>query len=75
MAPFQGELCSLAFKPGTHHDERERAARVDRDVTQVVELGAGADAVAEAWGAAGECGGLPGGNVDTADALVPNILR
>ena len=37
-------------KPGTHRDERKTAARVDRDATREVELGAGAGAVAECKG-------------------------
>ena len=60
----------------THADEREGAARVDRDATRVMELGAVAGAVEEARGAAaGKDGGRPGGNIDTADAVVPLVLR
>ena len=55
----------------THDDERESAARVDRDAKRVIELGADAGAVAEASrAAAGERGGRPGGEVDTANAVV-----
>ena len=63
------------FGPGTHRDERESAARGDRDANRLVELGTSAEAVAGALGAAGERGGRPGGDVDTADAVVPSILR
>ena len=60
----------------THPDEREGAARVDRDATRVVELGASAGAVEEATrAAAGERGGRPGGDVDTADPVVDMVLR
>eukprot|EP00964_Phaeocystis_antarctica_P098557 scaffold64565_cov62-Phaeocystis_antarctica.AAC.1 len=60
----------------THRDEREGAARVDRDATRVLEPGAAAGAVAEATrAAAGERGGRPGGDVDTADPLVAIVLR
>merc|ERR1740124_1134942 len=52
-------------------DEREAAARVDDDATRGVELGAAAGAIEEALGAgAGERGGRPGGEVDTADPVV-----
>ena len=44
---------------GTHRDQRERAARVDRDVTHAGELGVGSDAIAVASGAAREGRGLP----------------
>ena len=63
------------YRPGTHRDEREGAARVDRDAPGACELGATADAVAGASGAASERGGRPGGNVDTADATVVGVLR
>ena len=60
----------------THRDEREGAARVDRDATRVVELGAAAGAVEEATrAAAGERGGRPGGDVDTANAMIVTVLR
>ena len=59
----------------THRDEREGAARVDRDAGWVTEHGTAAGAVAEASRAvAGERGGLPGGDFDTADA-VAIVLR
>ena len=59
-----------------HPDEREGAARVDRDASRVLEPGAAAGAVEEALGAAaGEGGGRPGGDVDTADAVVAMALR
>ena len=59
-----------------HRDEREGAARVDRDATRVVEPGAAAVAVEEATrAAAGERGGRPGGDVDTANAVVMTVLR
>ena len=60
----------------THRNERKRAGRVDCDVARLEELGAGADVVAEASGAAGERGSLPGGaDVDTADAVAVILLR
>jgi hypothetical protein len=62
--------------PGAHSDERETAARVDRDASRMTELGTGTVAVAEAYGtAAGERGGLPSGEVDAADAVVGKVLR
>ena len=61
---------------GTHRDEREAAARVDRDASRVTEPGAAAGAVEEASrAAAGERGGRPGGDVDTANAVVAIALR
>ena len=61
---------------GTHRDEREGAVRVDGDAPGVFELGAAAGAVEEATGAAaGEGGGRPGGNFDTADTVVLTVLR
>ena len=60
----------------THRDEREGAARVDRDASRLIELGAAAGAVEEAIrAAAGERGGRPGGDVDTADAVVMTVLQ
>ena len=60
----------------THPDERITAARVDRDANRAVELGAAAGAVEEATGAAaGERGGRPGGDVDTADPVIEKLLR
>eukprot|EP00964_Phaeocystis_antarctica_P128451 scaffold92250_cov61-Phaeocystis_antarctica.AAC.4 len=59
-----------------HQDEREGAARVDRDASRLTELGAAAGAVAEAPGAAaGERGGDPGGDNDMADTVVGKFLR
>ena len=58
-----------------HPNERERAARVDCDATRVVEPGAGGITIAEAPSAvASERGGLPGGEVDAANAVVVIIL-
>eukprot|EP00964_Phaeocystis_antarctica_P015661 scaffold8663_cov69-Phaeocystis_antarctica.AAC.1 len=60
----------------THRDEREGAARVDRDATRVLEPGAAAGAVEVASrAAAGERGGRPGGDFDTADPVVASVLR
>ena len=60
----------------THADERKGAARVDRDAMRDIEPGADAGAVEEASrAAAGEGGGRPGGDVDTADAVVAMALR
>ena len=60
---------------GTHRDEREGAGRVDVDAKREVELGAAAGAVEEASrAAAGEGGGRPGGDVDTADTVIDIIL-
>ena len=59
-----------------HLNERKGAARVDCDAGQGPELGAAANAVKEAISAAaGERGGRPGGEVDTADAVVVTVLR
>ena len=61
---------------GTHRDERKAAARVDRDATRDIEPGAAAGAVEEATdAAAGERGGRPGGDVDTANTVVIAVLR
>ena len=58
-----------------HRNEREGAARVDRDAMRVVEPGAGAGAIGGAGTpGAGERGGRPGGDVDAANALVVIIL-
>ena len=63
-------------KPGTHPDERITAGRVDRDAPGEMEQGAVAGAVEEVTGAAaGEGGGLPGGDIDTADAVVETVLQ
>ena len=59
-----------------HRDERISAARLDGDATRVLEPGVVAGAVEEATGAAaGERGGCPGGDVDTADPVVVIVLR
>ena len=60
---------------GTHRDERKSAARVDRNATRPIELGAAAGAVEEASSAAaGERGGRPCGDVDTADSASGEIV-
>ena len=56
-----GTMCGGCGR-GTRRDERKAAARVDRDATRVIEP------------AAGERGGRPGGDVDTANAMV-TVLR
>ena len=59
-----------------HPDERITAARLDGDATRVLELGDSARAVEEANdAAAGERGGRPGGDFDTADPVVVMVLR
>ena len=59
-----------------HRDERIAAARVDRDASGVIKLGDSAVAVEEASrAAAGERGGHPGGDVDTADTVATTFLR
>ena len=77
-APLRGEghAARGAGGPGTHANERKGAARVDCDASGAVELCVGADVgVLEApYAAAGEGGGRPGGDVDTADPLVLNVL-
>ena len=61
---------------GTHPDERITAARVDRDATRVLEPGDSARAVEEASRAgAGERGGRPVGDFDTADSVVAIALQ
>ena len=61
---------------GTHRDERITAARLDGDATRVLELGDSARAVEEANdAAAGERGGRPGGDFDTADTVAASVLR
>lgn len=60
---------------GTHGNIRKRASRVDDNVAWLVELGVGADAVAEATGAAArERGGLPGDEIDPADVVGVKVL-
>ena len=62
--------------PGTHSNERKGAVRGDCDANRVAELGAGADAVAgTVHASAGDRGGRPGGDVDTADPVVGIVLR
>ena len=62
--------------PGTHRNEGETAAPGDVDAPGVIELGVGADTVAEASGAVASDGGdLPGGEVDAADVMVAMFLR
>ena len=59
-----------------HRDDRETAGRGNVDPPRVVELGVGAESVAEgSVAAAGDRGGLPGGEVDTSDAAVSPVLR
>ena len=71
MAPCRG----IRGRP-THPDEREGAARVDGDAPGVVEPGAATGAVEVATdAAAGEHGGRPGGDVNTADPVVAMVLR
>ena len=63
-------------KRGLHRDERITAARLDRHISRVRELGAAAGTVEEAQGAAaGEGGGPSGGDLDTANAVVIIVLR
>ena len=61
----------------THSNERKGAARVDCDTSWAVELCVGADGVVvePINAAAGEGGGRPGGDVDTADPVVAIVLR
>ena len=62
---------------GTHRDERILAARLDRDATRVVEPGDSAveEATAISIADAGEGGGLPVGDFDTANAVIELALR
>ena len=80
--PFAGWRDAGVRGRPTHRDEREGAAWVDRDAGRVIEPGDVVRAVQEAgetttWRifVAGERGGLPGCDFDTADSLVPLILR
>ena len=58
-----------------HRNERERAARVDRDAIRDGERGAGAAAIGVAGRAgAGERGRRPGGEVDAANAVIARVL-
>ena len=78
VAPLRGEGRDAqdVGGAGTHGDERKGAARVDCDASGAVELCVGADVgVLEApYAAAGEGGGRPGGDVDTADPVVAKVL-
>ena len=59
-----------------HRNEGETAAPGDVDAPGAIELGVGADTVAEALGAVASDGGdLPGGEVDAADVTVAIVLR
>ena len=60
----------------THANERKGAARVDCDTAWAVELcvGTGGVVVEATYAAAGEGGGRPGGDVDTADPVVVIVL-
>ena len=78
MAGCRESKCDAASlsQRHAHRDERITAAQLDRDATRVLELGAAAGAVAEASrAAAGERGGRPGGDFDTADPVVASVLR
>ena len=76
-------VCQLACALSTgwrvaHSHERITTARVDRDATREVKFGAAGVAVEEAkrvGAAAGDCGGRPGGDIDTTDAVVAMVLR
>ena len=59
---------------GTYANEREVAFRIDSDAHWLGELGAGADAVVEAFAAAGERGCLPALEVDLPDPMVVVVL-
>ena len=77
-APLRGKAATRGCRgAGTHSNERKGAARGDFDVSGAVELCLGADVVVlEASNAAtSEGGGRPGGDVDTADAVVSKVLR
>lgn len=82
MRDSRGRWCGLGVRSvrgvqawRAHGDERVRAARVDRDGGWGRELGAGANALAVAITASGECGGHLGGEVDNADAVGVVLLR
>eukprot|EP00964_Phaeocystis_antarctica_P147105 scaffold113610_cov88-Phaeocystis_antarctica.AAC.1 len=82
LAPSQGKTleskCDAASlsQRHAHRDERITAARLDRDATRGMEPGTAAGAVEVAKGAAaGERGGRPTGDFDTADTLVVTVLR
>ena len=59
---------------GTYANVRKVAFRIDSDTHWVEELGAGADAVVEAFAAAGKRGGLSAREVDLPDAMVIRVL-
>ena len=77
--PLRGKATARVVSrgSGTHSNESKRAARVDFDVHGLSELCVGADGVVleTPYAAAGEGGGRPGGDVDTADAVVATVLR
>ena len=78
MAGCRESKCDAASlsQRHAHRDERIAAARVDRDASREVEPGAATVAVEEASrAAAGEGGGRPGGDVDTANAMIVTVLR
>ena len=76
VVPFAGWRDAGVRGRPTHADKREGAAWVDRDAKRVIELGDNTGAVEEASrAAAGERGGRPGGDVDTADAVVITVLQ
>ena len=70
-----GEKLRRAGCRGPHSNEREGATRGDCNVIRVIQLCVDADIVVEASNAASEGGGRPGADVDTADAVVGNLLR
>ena len=78
-APLRGEGHDArgAGGAGTHSNERKGAAGVDCDAPGIGELCVGADVVVvePINAAAGEGGGCPGGDVDTADPVVAIVLR
>ena len=58
-----------------HRNDCKRAARVDRDTHRLIKFGASAVPVEVALlASAGERGGLPGGDVDAANAVVVSVL-
>ena len=58
-----------------HRNDGETAAPGDVDAPGEIEMGVGADTVAEASGAVASDGGdLPGGEVDAADVIVGIVL-
>ena len=73
----EGHAARGAGGAGTHDNERKGAAWVDCDASGAVELCVGAVVVVldALCAAAGEGGGRPGGDVDTADPVVAIVLR